>query len=118
MTNRYSISTLQEQLNSNPIANRQSEISNYKFQIANWKFQIANSKAERVGFEPTVQFPVHSISSAASSATPAPLPDFRLWDCRFGIADFRFVISNELKSRPNTNRAPVNKIKEQVNSIH
>jgi hypothetical protein len=30
--------------------------------------------AERVGFEPTVQFPVHSISSAASSATPAPLP--------------------------------------------
>jgi hypothetical protein len=29
--------------------------------------------AERVGFEPTVRFPVHSISSAASSATPAPL---------------------------------------------
>ena len=29
--------------------------------------------AERVGFEPTVPFPVHSISSAASSTTPAPL---------------------------------------------
>ena len=29
--------------------------------------------AERVGFEPTVRFPVHSISSAASSTTPAPL---------------------------------------------
>src|ERR1043166_9696471 len=32
--------------------------------------------AERVGFEPTVRFPVHSISSAASSTTPAPLRDF------------------------------------------
>src|ERR1043166_2643656 len=31
--------------------------------------------AERVGFEPTERFPVHSISSAASSTTPAPLPD-------------------------------------------
>ena len=30
--------------------------------------------AERVGFEPTERFPVHSISSAASSTTPAPLP--------------------------------------------
>jgi hypothetical protein len=29
--------------------------------------------AERVGFEPTERFPVHSISSAASSTTPAPL---------------------------------------------
>jgi hypothetical protein len=26
-----------------------------------------------VGFEPTERFPVHSISSAASSTTPAPL---------------------------------------------
>src|SRR6266851_3442012 len=41
--------------------------------------------AERVGFEPTVQFPVHSISSAASSATPAPLP---IADCGFRIADY------------------------------
>jgi hypothetical protein len=31
--------------------------------------------AERVGFEPTERFPVHSISSAASSTTPAPLLD-------------------------------------------
>jgi hypothetical protein len=31
--------------------------------------------AERVGFEPTERFPVHSISSAASSTTPAPLQD-------------------------------------------
>ena len=40
--------------------------------------------AERVGFEPTVRFPVHSISSAASSATPAPLP---IADCGIRIAD-------------------------------
>src|SRR6266404_2610249 len=40
--------------------------------------------AERVGFEPTVQFPVHSISSAASSATPAPL---QILDLRFWILD-------------------------------
>ena len=34
--------------------------------------------AERVGFEPTERFPVHSISSAASSTTPAPLQHCRL----------------------------------------
>ena len=33
--------------------------------------------AERVGFEPTERFPVHSISSAASSTTPAPLLELR-----------------------------------------
>src|SRR5262245_65727038 len=49
----------------------QNHITNRQCQ--NCKFQIANVMAERVGFEPTVQFPVHSISSAASSATPAPL---------------------------------------------
>ncbi len=42
--------------------------------------------AERVGFEPTVRFPIHSISSAASSATPAPL--------RRGIANFELQIAN------------------------
>jgi NifB/MoaA-like Fe-S oxidoreductase len=35
--------------------------------------ELANVLAERVGFEPTERFPVHSISSAASSTTPAPL---------------------------------------------
>ena len=34
--------------------------------------------AERVGFEPTERFPVHSISSAASSTTPAPLQHCQL----------------------------------------
>ena len=34
--------------------------------------------AERVGFEPTERFPVHSISSAANSTTLAPLRHFRL----------------------------------------
>ena len=32
--------------------------------------------AERVGFEPTVRFPVHTLSRRASSATPASL---RIW---------------------------------------
>ena len=40
--------------------------------------------AERVGFEPTERFPVHSISSAASSTTPAPL---HIANCRFPIAN-------------------------------
>jgi hypothetical protein len=44
-----------------------------KSKIGNQKSKIKNVLAERVGFEPTERFPVHSISSAASSATPAPL---------------------------------------------
>jgi hypothetical protein len=34
---------------------------------------IPSLLAERVGFEPTERFPVHSISSAANSTTLAPL---------------------------------------------
>ena len=34
--------------------------------------------AERVGFEPTERFPVHSISSAANSTTLAPLRRMRI----------------------------------------
>jgi hypothetical protein len=51
--------------------------------------------AERVGFEPTERFPVHSISSAASSTTPAPLQH-----CRLPIADCQFCSAAglELKS--------------------
>jgi hypothetical protein len=41
--------------------------------IVNRQSKIDNVVAERVGFEPTERFPVHSISSAASSTTPAPL---------------------------------------------
>ena len=41
--------------------------------------------AERVGFEPTERFPVHSISSAANSTTLAPLRGknfgLRISDC-------------------------------------
>ena len=51
----------------------------------------ASSLAERVGFEPTVRFPVHSISSAASSATPAPLQGERI-----------FAGSPKAVSRPNS----------------
>jgi hypothetical protein len=53
-------------------------------QAQNRQSKIKNALAERVGFEPTVRFPVHSISSAASSTTPAPLPsifDFQLPIC-------------------------------------
>src|SRR6266446_7464946 len=48
--------------------------------------------AERVGFEPTERFPVHSISSAANSTTLAPLQH-----CRFPIAHRRLVPVNELR---------------------
>src|SRR5262245_32405159 len=47
--------------------------------------EALNLLAERVGFEPTEWFPVHSISSAASSTTPAPL---QIANCRLPIADF------------------------------
>jgi hypothetical protein len=47
--------------------------------------------AERVGFEPTERFPVHSISSAASSTTPAPLQ-------ALPIANFSFRWSTGPKS--------------------
>src|SRR6188474_2674010 len=43
--------------------------------------------AERVGFEPTERFPVHSISSAANSTTLAPLPGIA--DLQLPIADFK-----------------------------
>ncbi len=40
--------------------------------------------AERVGFEPTERFPVHSISSAANSTTLAPLlEEFQISGCGF-----------------------------------
>src|SRR5712691_1958980 len=44
------------------------------------------SMAERVGFEPTERFPVHSISSAANSTTLAPLRG-RISNCEFRIAN-------------------------------
>src|SRR6266513_2380341 len=64
--------------------------------------------AERVGFEPTVQFPVHSISSAASSATPAPLQkncELRISNCEsastapFRIRNSKFAIRDYLAER-------------------
>ncbi len=66
-------------------------------QRGNQQSAIENVLAERVGFEPTERFPVHSISSAANSTTLAPLRDFRflIADCRLPIADLfppdRFV---------------------------
>ena len=45
--------------------------------------------AEREGFEPPVQLPVHRISSAARSTTPASLQMFpatenlSVWDCKY-----------------------------------
>src|SRR5205807_9694191 len=48
--------------------------------------------AERVGFEPTERFPVHSISSAANSTTLAPLPEeeFRIANCGFDFGPLKF----------------------------
>jgi hypothetical protein len=47
-------------------------------QIQDSKFQKV--MAERVGFEPTERFPVHSISSAANSTTLAPLRKAKMKD--------------------------------------
>ena len=55
--------------------------------IVNGQSPIGNVMAERVGFEPTERFPVHSISSAANSTTLAPLPE-KIADCQLAIADW------------------------------
>ena len=47
--------------------------------------------AERVGFEPTERFPVHSISSAANSTTLAPLRK-QLSNCGLRIAELRRLL--------------------------
>src|SRR4249920_1546605 len=50
-----------------------------RFSFAFYLFTFAFvNMAERVGFEPTERFPVHSISSAANSTTLAPLRNCRL----------------------------------------
>src|SRR6267143_6819759 len=49
--------------------------------------------AERVGFEPTERFPVHSISSAANSTTLAPLPT-RMMIAEFGMLIVRHSVHN------------------------
>ena len=61
-----------------PKSDKLSNNSNYKmrkkFNLFVLTLAIApNQMAERVGFEPTVRFPAHSISSAANSTTLAPL---------------------------------------------
>ena len=50
--------------------------------------------AERVGFEPTERFPVHSISSAANSTTLAPLQMRMLTD------EVRMMIAPTLRPKP------------------
>jgi hypothetical protein len=69
-------------------ARSQSEIGNPKSEMF---------LAERVGFEPTERFPVHSISSAANSTTLAPL--------RENIANFRLPIADWVPRRAQTNFA-------------
>jgi hypothetical protein len=76
------------------IANFRLPIANFRLaaellKIGNRKLELGNDLAERVGFEPTERFPVHSISSAASSTTPAPL---RIANFRLPIADFRLPV--------------------------
>ena len=68
--------------------------------------------AERVGFEPTERFPVHSISSAASSTTPAPL---RIADCQFPVADWSYGKSvKRLRVRSIGNRKSAMFLAERV----
>ena len=69
-----------------PIANCQLKTSLSSGANRNRQSAIGNVLAERVGFEPTERFPVHSISSAASSTTPAPLR--RKSRCEFASARF------------------------------
>src|SRR6266498_4650443 len=60
-------------------------------QKPNRKSAIKNRKsfmAERVGFEPTERFPVHSISSAANSTTLAPLRRLPISDCQLSIVSY------------------------------
>src|ERR1700738_5658056 len=71
-------------------------------EIENRQLSIGNVLAERVGFEPTERFPVHSISSAANSTTLAPL-----LHCQFPIAHCRLVSRRAYqlcKQRPIGNR--------------
>src|SRR4029453_13952228 len=70
-------------------------LSTYKSTIGNQK--SAMRLAERVGFEPTERFPVHSISSAASSTTPAPLQK-SISDLGVRISDFCVNRDNNPKS--------------------
>jgi hypothetical protein len=65
------------------------QTTDFKFEIPDSRFQIPKM-AERVGFEPTERFPVHSISSAANSTTLAPLPG--------NIANFRLPIADLFRS--------------------
>jgi hypothetical protein len=65
---------------------RTQHVKHIGHQIGNWQSAIGNILAERVGFEPTERFPVHSISSAASSTTPAPLRIFQIEDFRLKIS--------------------------------
>src|SRR6266498_1689340 len=67
------------------MGNGQSAIGSWQSAIGSWQSAIGNVLAERVGFEPTVRFPVHSISSAANSTTLAPL---------LNIANFHLPIAN------------------------
>jgi hypothetical protein len=47
-----------------------------RFSIAKTKFlRVADWLAERVGFEPTVEFPQHSLSRRALSTAQTPLRD-------------------------------------------
>ena len=75
---------------------------------------IQHLLAEREGFEPPVQLPVHRISSAARSTTPAPLlfgrgrrtcarsPDPKplFWDCKYRHIFYFSAFSCEKKFSP------------------
>ncbi len=45
----------------------------YGYKMKNSALRHCSLLAERVGFEPTVRLPAHTLSRRASSTTPAPL---------------------------------------------
>ena len=53
-----------------------NEILNHSLQkeVLMWLTKINYYKTEREGFEPSIKFPLYSISSAAPSTTRPPLP--------------------------------------------
>src|SRR5438128_12603631 len=76
--------------------------------------------AERVGFEPTERFPVHSISSAANSTTLAPLRGknfaFRIADCGLRNSKTTAKKPKRLSSKQSAIRNPQSEISSSAHA--
>jgi hypothetical protein len=58
------------------LVNEIQQAGNYRITFNAQRFASGIIRAERVGFEPTVRLPVHTLSRRARSATPASLRKF------------------------------------------